>query len=393
MVSVEFEGDYPRMRQNKSSEQSKKAFLRDASVPVFWFGTSNISDRDWCLGFPRASEEQCLLDSLLLAQWEDRALKGLLRYDVNSCETKVVVGGKSFIVLLNESWNANSFKEDQAKVNRTDCVKFNHAKPDFEDLLFCVADGDKDSPEIVSSATIPLDGMFIVINANPVEYGHIFIVPCNLYQPPNATDKKSLEFVLRFSSEVKNSTFYAFYDRPSSSSHLYFQACYFPNPFPVEFTPIIPFFGEEGGIQIYELADYPTKALVFIGKEHQSLARKVSEICSHLERENTQFSLLVSDFGLKVFLFPQKIFGCWSFHAREGPKLISDGVHGLAGQVLEPGHPHLAAWECGGHLVFTDQADLDKATEGEIWKHLAEVSVTDSCFEELKLICCNTAAG
>ncbi|CAA6669924.1 unnamed protein product [Spirodela intermedia] len=388
MVSVEFEGDYPRMRQNKSSEQSKKAFLRDASVPVFWFGTSNISDRDWCLGFPRASEEQCLLDSLLLAQWEDRALKGLLRYDVNSCETKVVVGGKSFIVLLNESWNANSFQKHQAKVNRTDCVKFNHAKPDFEDLLFCVADGDKDSPEIVSSATIPLDGMFIVINANPVEYGHIFIVPCNLYQPPNATDKKSLEFVLRFSSEVKNSTFYAFYDRPSSSSHLYFQACYFPNPFPVEFTPIIPFFGEEGGIQIYELADYPTKALVFIGKEHQSLARKVSEICSHLERENTQFSLLVSDFGLKVFLFPQ-------VNIETLPRAETDlrwrSWLGWPGSGTRPSPPcGLGVW---GHLVFTDQADLDKATEGEIWKHLAAVSITDSCFEELKLICCNTAAG
>lgn len=58
----------------------------------------------------------------------------------------------------------NSFKEHQTKMNRTGCVKFNRGKPDFEDLLFCVADGDKDSPEIVSSATIPLDSMFIVIN-------------------------------------------------------------------------------------------------------------------------------------------------------------------------------------------------------------------------------------
>lgn len=58
-------------------------------------------------------------------------------------------------------------------------------------------------------------------------------------------------------------------------------------------------------MQICELADYPTRALVFIGKEHKSLAGTVSEICSHLERENTQFSLLVSDFGLKIFLFPQ----------------------------------------------------------------------------------------
>lgn len=65
--------------------------------------------------------------------------------------------------------------------------------------------------------------LFIALKANPVEYGHIFMVPCNLYHPPNATDKKSLEFVLRFSSEVKNNTFYAFYDHPSSSSDLYFQ--------------------------------------------------------------------------------------------------------------------------------------------------------------------------
>ena len=47
-------------------------------------------------------QSSSLLDSLLLAEWEDRMERGLFRYDVTACPTKVVPGAYGFIAQLNE---------------------------------------------------------------------------------------------------------------------------------------------------------------------------------------------------------------------------------------------------------------------------------------------------
>uniref|UniRef100_A0A1D1XSW9 GDP-L-galactose phosphorylase 1 n=1 Tax=Anthurium amnicola TaxID=1678845 RepID=A0A1D1XSW9_9ARAE len=364
MVSVKYEGDYPPLRQNTGSEQSRKACLRGTRVPVFLFGAWRSSDGDCCSDLLCSGEKQSLLDSLLLAQWEDHALSGLLRYDVTSCETKVIDGEKGFIALLNENWNVNSFTESQNKIQRSDCLKLDYVKADVEDLLFCVAIGDKEGPELIPSSTVPKDGIFVVVNANPVEYGHIFMVPCKLYWPRNVIDKKSLELVTQISAEISNCSFHAFYDHLPSNSGIYFQACYFPNPLPVELMPIISFFGEEKGIQICELADYPIKTLVFSGKQLKSLVGVVSVICSHLESQSIPFNLLISDCGTKIFLFPQV-------------------------RVLE--HRNPTTWECGGFFLFKQPLGFNNATEEGILKDLSMVSLDDEGFKELKQLCCDMA--
>ena len=43
-----------------------------------------------------------LLRGLLLAKWEDRAERGLFRYDVTACATRVVAGEYGFVAQLNE---------------------------------------------------------------------------------------------------------------------------------------------------------------------------------------------------------------------------------------------------------------------------------------------------
>lgn len=43
-----------------------------------------------------------LLDSVLLAEWEDRAELGLFRYDVTACPTQLVPGSYGFIAQCNE---------------------------------------------------------------------------------------------------------------------------------------------------------------------------------------------------------------------------------------------------------------------------------------------------
>lgn len=48
------------------------------------------------------SEATSLLDTVLLAEWEDRAEQGLFRYDVTACPTKVVPGAYGFVAQYNE---------------------------------------------------------------------------------------------------------------------------------------------------------------------------------------------------------------------------------------------------------------------------------------------------
>lgn len=58
-------------------------------------------------------------------------------------------------------------------------------------------------------------------------------------------------------------------------------------------------------VHLYEIIDYPMKALVLTGKDVNTLANFVSEVSLTLHDNNTAYSLLISNNGTKVFLFPQ----------------------------------------------------------------------------------------
>lgn len=61
-----------------------------------------------------------LMDSILLAEWEDRAEQGLFRYDVTACPTQLVPGTYGFIAQCNEGRaskkRATEFRVDQVGV-------------------------------------------------------------------------------------------------------------------------------------------------------------------------------------------------------------------------------------------------------------------------------------
>ena len=61
-----------------------------------------------------------LLDSVLLAEWEDRADQGLFRYDVTACPTKLVLGPYGFIAQCNEGRMSKKrpteFRVDQVQI-------------------------------------------------------------------------------------------------------------------------------------------------------------------------------------------------------------------------------------------------------------------------------------
>ncbi|XP_020595191.1 GDP-L-galactose phosphorylase 1-like [Phalaenopsis equestris] len=355
MVSfVRFEGEYPFVKQNTSQEQSKRydAPLRDGGFSC------------------TADDGLSLLDTLILSQWEERAWMGQLSYDVTSCETKIV-GRRKLIAQLNEEWNSNFSKEFEKKAFQPSGgnVKPSFLKNNREEILFCVASGERERSMFVPLIAAPQDGILVIVNPNPIEYGHIFLVPYHLHQRTQAISGALLS-ISQIADEVNNFSFRIFFDYFSATNmdRTYFQAIYSANPLPVELLPIIPIYGSShiDGIQILEVADYPLNALVFVSKNLKKLAHAVGEICSTLQRRSTVFNLLISDCGTKMFLFPQ--------------------VH-----LLVTGR-HLHAWECGGYFLYSKSSDFDDASEPEISERLASVSMDAEGFQSLKQLCCGLTA-
>ncbi|ONK73500.1 uncharacterized protein A4U43_C04F32260 [Asparagus officinalis] len=110
------------------------------------------------------STDESLLDALLLSAWEDCSWKDLLKYDVTMCETK------------NLSFTAEFEKKTLQPLGPE---KPTHMKLLRENLLFFIASGEKEScqSQLIPSPAIPMHGFLILVNVNPVEYGHIFLVP------------------------------------------------------------------------------------------------------------------------------------------------------------------------------------------------------------------------
>lgn len=368
---TQLEGDYPFVKQNTNQEQSKshETPLRGFETLVYLIRTFPKKTGAYN-GFEfTADDAQSLLDTLILSQWEDRAWKGQLNYDVTSCEIKII-GGKNLTAQLNEEWNSNFIKEFERKAFQSSggIIKPSYMKNNREDIFICVANGEREISVHFPSAEVPQEGTLVIVNENPIEYGHIFLVPYCIHQRTQFIDR-ALQLIIKTADEVNNLSFRLFYDYFSATNddQTYFQASYFANPLPVELLPTIPIYGSStDGIYIQEVADYPLNALVFTSKNLNKLADIVGEICSTLQHLNTIFNLLISDCGAKMFLFPQ--------------------VH------LPVTGRHLYAWECGGYFIYNRSSDFDNASEMEMIQRLASVSLDIKGFQSLKQLCCGITA-
>ncbi|RWW08196.1 hypothetical protein BHE74_00003870 [Ensete ventricosum] len=58
----------------------------------------------------------------------------------------------------------------------------------------------------------------LVLKANPVEYGHIFLVPYDVHQMPQFLDKGVLGLMSQITAEVANRSFHIFFDYDASRS-------------------------------------------------------------------------------------------------------------------------------------------------------------------------------
>ncbi|RDX94392.1 GDP-L-galactose phosphorylase 1, partial [Mucuna pruriens] len=326
-------------------------------------------------------KQQCpvaFLDSLILGEWEDRVQRGLFRYDVTACETKVIPGNYGFIAQLNEGRHLKKrpteFCVDKV-LQPFDESKFNFTKVGQEEVLFQF-EASNDG-EVQFSPNVPIDvensPSFVAINVSPIEYGHVLLIPRIFECLPQRIDHESFLLALHMAVEARNPYFRLGYNSLgafATINHLHFQAYYLALPFPIEKAPTKTIAKLSSSVKISKLLNYPVRGLVFEGGHTlEDLANAVSEACICLQHDNIPYNVLISDCGRQVFLLPQ----CYA----EKQALGEVGAELLETQV------NPAVWEISGHMVLKRKKDYDEASEANAWRLLAEVSLSEERFQEV----------
>ncbi|CAN8230371.1 unnamed protein product [Cochlearia groenlandica] len=328
------------------------------------------------------------LESLVLGEWEDRFQRGLFRYDVTACETKVIPGKYGFVAQLNEGRHLKKrpteFRVDKV-LQSFDGSKFNFTKVGQEELLFQFEAGE--DSEVQFFPCMPLDSenspSVVAINVSPIEYGHVLLIPRVLDCLPQRIDHKSLLLAVHMTAEAANPYFRLGYNSLgafATINHLHFQAYYLAMPFPVEKAPSKKMITTANGVKISELPSYPVRSLLFEGgNSMQDLSNTVSDASVCLQNNNIPFNILIADCGRRIFLMPQ----CYAEKQALGevrPELLETQVNP-------------AVWEISGHMVLKRKEDYEGASEENAWRLLAEASLSEERFKEVnalifEAICC-----
>ncbi|THU49327.1 hypothetical protein C4D60_Mb06t08410 [Musa balbisiana] len=324
------------------------------------------------------------LNTLLLGQWEDRMNRGLFRYDVMACETKVIPGEYGFVAQLNEGRHLKK-RPTEFRVDRVlqpfDRAKFNFTKVGQEEVLFRVEPGESGSGRLLEDDAVgdAYAPNVVAINVSPIEYGHVLLIPRVLDCLPQRIDPDSFLLALHMAAEAGSPYFRLGYNSLgafATINHLHFQAYFLSMPFPVEkaSTQRIPIVGglSHNGVKVSRLLNYPVRGLVYEGGNTlKDLSDVVANSCICLQENNIPFNVLISDSGRRIFLFPQ----CYA----------EKQALGEVGQDLLDTQVNPAVWEISGHMVLKRKKDYDEASEHYTWRLLAEVSLSEARFEEVKV--------
>ncbi|XAR72432.1 GDP-L-galactose phosphorylase [Bertholletia excelsa] len=357
----------------------QKCCIPGAKLPLYAFTRENkIVGEKGQLVHEKKEPPVAFLDSLLLGEWEDRMQRGLFRYDVTACETKVIPGEYGFIAQLNEGRHLKKrpteFRVDKV-LQPFDGNKFNFTKVGQEEVLFQFEASEDDEVKFFPKAPIDAENSpsVVAINVSPIEYGHVLLIPRILDCLPQRIDKESFLLALYMAAEADNPYFRLGYNSLgafATINHLHFQAYYLAVPFPIEKAPLKKVSTLECGVKISMLLNYPVRGLVFEGgNTMEDLANAVSDSCICLQDNNIPYNMLISDSGKRIFLLPQ----CYAEKQALGevsPELLDTQVNP-------------AVWEISGHMVLKRKQDYEEASEENAWRLLAEVSLSEARFEEV----------
>ncbi|KAL1216908.1 GDP-L-galactose phosphorylase 2 [Cardamine amara subsp. amara] len=356
-----------------------KCCINGARLPLY-----TCKNLDKSIG-EKSESPVMFLESLVLGEWEDRFQRGLFRYDVTSCETKVIPGKYGFIAQLNEGRHLKKrpteFRVDKV-LQPFDGNKFNFTKVGQEELLFQfeASNDDDDDKGIQFFPNMPLDAdnspSVVAINVSPIEYGHVLLIPRVLDCLPQMIDHKSLLLALQMAIEAANPYFRLGYNSLgafATINHLHFQAYYLAMQFPIEKASSLKMTTTNNGVKISNLLNYPVRGLLFEGGNSiKDLSDTVSDASVCLQNNSIPFNILISDSGKQIFLLPQ----CYA-----EKQALGEVSSKLLDTQVNP-----AVWEMSGHMVLKRKEDYEGASEEKAWKLLAEVSLSEERFKEVNTL-------
>ncbi|XP_051141013.1 GDP-L-galactose phosphorylase 1-like [Andrographis paniculata] len=352
-----------------------------STLPLYAFGTAD-SDNLGCFNGERSLVSS--LSNLLLGEWEDRMRRELFRYDIASCETKIISGEYGFVTQLNEGRHLKKrpteFRVDKV-LQPFDNNKFNFTKVGQEEVLFRFEPSQDGESHYFPSSPVHAENSspsVVAINVSPIDYGHVLLIPHVSDCLPQEINHDGLLLALRFAKEASDPYFRVGYNSLgafATINHLHFQAYYLAVCFPVEKSPTHRTMSSSGPYEtrviVSDLQNYPVRGLVFEGGRNlRDLSDTVASSCIALQTKNIAFNLLISDCGRRVFLLPQ----CYAEKQARGevePELLETQVNP-------------AVWEISGHMVLKRRKDFDEATEQSARRLLAEVSLSEEKFRRVK---------
>ncbi|KAL8469894.1 hypothetical protein ACS0TY_032673 [Phlomoides rotata] len=319
--------------------------------------------------------------------------RGLFRYDVTACETKVIPGKYGFIAQLNEGRHLKKrpteFRVDKV-LQPFDESKFNFTKVGQEEVLFQFEASEDNDAHFFPKAPIDVENSpsLVAINVSPIEYGHVLLIPRIFECLPQRIDRESFLLALYMAVEAENPYFRLGYNSLgafATINHLHFQAYYLATPFPIEKAPSKKITTTSGGVKISYILNYPVRGLVFEGGNSlEDLSNVAADACICLQENNIPYNVLIADSGKRVFLFPQ----CYAEKQALGE---------VSSELLDT-QVNPAVWEISGHMVLKRKEDYEGASEDKAWRLLAEVSLSEERLEEVKelifeTICLNAEAN
>ncbi|GLI61782.1 hypothetical protein VaNZ11_004281 [Volvox africanus] len=375
--------------------------------------------------------ERGVLEAALMAMWEDRADRGILRYDVTQCPTRVLTGWHGFIVQLNEG-RATRKRPTELTVDQVlqpfDPAKFNFTKAAITEVLVAfrpIVDGQR-QPK--AQAVAPLRGggadnsNLVLVNVSPIDYGHVLLVPRVLDHLPQALSTETVLLAMQFARELGSPNFRVGYNSLgayATINHLHFQSYYLAMQMPCETAATVPLPGalaappvpgsgeadaaacaagalqisrkrprdpsicmSAGSVHVSRLQGYPVNAFVVEAVEDhancdggglEAVAAVVGTAAERLQAANQPFNILMSSEGRRVFLFPQ----CFAERQAAGViplDLLQTGVNP-------------AAFEIAGHLLLKRAHDYEEATEDFAIRLLAQASLSEERFLAVANMC------
>ncbi|GIL85524.1 hypothetical protein Vretimale_13355 [Volvox reticuliferus] len=404
----------------------------DVHLPHHYDSVSLAADDSCGSDDLQAVPRRSLLEAALMAMWEDRANRGLLRYDVTQCPTRVLTGLHGFVLQLNEG-RATKKRPTELTVNQVlqpfDPLKFNFTKAAAAEVLIafrpCV---DRQQQPKVLQAVEPLRNggadvsNLVLVNVSPIDYGHVLLVPRVLDNLPQALTIETVLLALQFARELGSMNFRVGYNSLgayATINHLHFQSYYLAMQLPCEAAATVPLpgalaappvpgcgeggaaacaaaalqtsrkrprdlsiYSSAGAVHVSRLHGYPVNAFVVEAVEDhadcdaggmEAVAAVVGMAAERLQAANQPFNLIISSGGRRVFLFPQ----CFAERQAAGAiplELLETGVNP-------------AAFEIAGHLLLKRAQDYEGATEEFAIRLLAQASLSEDQFLAVANMC------